>query len=361
MNIVQSGNTFTFANDCTIIKNLEPATYLYECGKFGPYLTKIEEIKLPKTIYSNDKNFINHVLYTWSNTEDSLGISLTGKKGLGKSFTANVICNALKIPIIKITKSISKQEGFFEFLNGIKQEHIIFIDEFEKIFSDKNDTELSNVSQKDFLSFLDGANSSNVKKMFIITTNETICPYFVNRPSRLKYIKDYSELHIETLKEIIEDKLNNKEFLEDLINNIDTSTANIDIVLKIIEEINLHNKSYSSFKDFFNYKLDNINYILSVQKETAEIFDKKFFVNFSTYLLIKNKTLTYTHQFGDIIIDGKEYEIHFDINKINLVDIKDSETIIPLSLQYYNREKDEYELNYETKGILKKNMLAYVL
>lgn len=76
MNIVQSGNTFKFANDSIIISELVTGTYSYETSMFGPYLQKIDDIKLPEKIYSNDKSFIDHVMYTWDNDPNSLGITL---------------------------------------------------------------------------------------------------------------------------------------------------------------------------------------------------------------------------------------------------------------------------------------------
>ncbi len=65
---------------------------------------------------------------------DNMGVLLNGVKGTGKSVTAKLICNELKnfLPIIIVDKAY---EGLPQFISKIQQEVIIFIDEFEKVFT----------------------------------------------------------------------------------------------------------------------------------------------------------------------------------------------------------------------------------
>lgn len=254
MNIVKNGNSFTFINSAEIIQELPLGSYIIKESMFGYYLEKTEETKLPEKVYHNDSMFIDHVLKTWELNDKSIGIALVGRKGLGKSFTAEIISKTVKIPIIKITEAVSPD--IVNFLNGISQPHVVLIDEFEKLFAQTKEEE-GDKSQEMFLSYLDGSNNSDTKKLFIITSNDNINTFFVNRPSRLRYYKNYEVLDSKVIKEIIEDKLKNKEYLEDLISNVDAGSINIDVLIKIIDEINLHNKPYSSFKDFFNFKIED--------------------------------------------------------------------------------------------------------
>jgi hypothetical protein len=297
MNIIVEGDEYRLRNSVRIIKDLPLGVYTFQTSMFGPYLTKGEDLILPSIIYKNDKGFINHVLKTWHNSSDSIGILLTGKKGLGKSFTANVICAKLseKLPVIKITREVGKGAGLIELLNDIKQDHIIYIDEFEKIFGDENNDGLLN--QKAFLSFLDGGNNNGIKKLFIITTNKPIDDLFINRPSRLRYVRQYDYLHIDTIREVVESRLNNKEFLEDLLSNVDQDSINIDILIKVIDEVNLHNIPYSEFKDFFNYKIPEGFYDIAVKLPNHE---HPIYLNpmASSYLnQIKNRSIRH-YNFG---------------------------------------------------------------
>jgi len=272
MNIIKRANEYQISNSFTVLNTLPNNVFCFDSEPFkGPFLREMDPLVIPPKVYGNDTKFINHVLNTWNKLNQSVGILLTGEKGLGKSFTANLLCCKLnkEMPIIKITRAIGLDEGLIDLLNSIDQPHCILIDEFEKIFLTST---ANNVNQQSFLSFLDGANSNNVKKLFVITTNNTIDDLFINRPTRLRYVRDYFCLDYEVVKEIIEDRLKYSEFQEDLLNNLDIETTNIDILIQLIDEINLHKKPYSDFKEFFNYRIkDNIFNVYFVNPEGREV------------------------------------------------------------------------------------------
>lgn len=267
--IIKDGSIYRMFGDVGLISEF-PNVVLEV--KFNPltglYLEEGNSIYLPEKIYSNDKNFIKHALTSYKNCQGSLGILLSGSKGLGKSFTANVLCQNLGLPVIKITQKLEQTVDLFGFLNKIKQEHIIFIDEFEKIFMGEYDRdENSFIKQTDFLSFLDSG-SINTKRLFIITANERVSDYLMNRPSRLRYHRRYNKMELSVIKEIVNDLLVNRDFEQDLIENIPQKDVNIDVLIKIIEEVNLHNKPYTEFKDFFNFQSGSTEYV-TIQRENG--------------------------------------------------------------------------------------------
>lgn len=313
MNIIESSGNYQIYNSINLLNKLPLGVYAFDSGLRGPYLTRIKEdsIKIPPKVYSNDKLFLEHVVRTWKNSNESLGILLTGKKGLGKSFTANLLCALLpELPVIKITREIGKGEGLIEFLNEIEQEHIVYIDEFEKIFTEKDASDDGRLNQKVFLSFLDGGNTVDVKRLFIITTNDSVNDYFINRPTRLRYVREYDGLDIDVIREVVNDRLNNKEFLPDLLEYIDQDSVNIDILVKVIDEINLHNIPYSKFREFFNYK------------SQEQIFDTFISVPgiehpiqldpLMNYGLNQIKNRTYgSWDFGEATINNKECNVYW--------------------------------------------------
>ncbi len=317
MKIIQNGSDFTFRNSAIILDELPIGNYSVHTSMFGPYLTKNDNFKLPEKIYGNDKEFINHILHTWKNSPDSIGILLTGLKGLGKSFTANLICELLGLPIVKVTEPLGRE--VIDILNDIKQEHVVYIDEFEKLFPIDGDE--GKASQEMFLSYLDGNNSSGVKKLFLITTNESINKYFINRPTRLRYVREYNELAPSTIKEIIEDKLQNIEYLDDIIENVDAESVNMDILIKIIDEVNIHNKPYSTFKDFFNFKIEEPTYFSSIeingiQYHLSHTPDKRMLIQMQ-----KGIASSYDqYYFGYIQVKDIIYSIYANVsmnNKVN--------------------------------------------
>lgn len=153
----------------------------------------------------------------------------------------------------------------FDFLNKIEQEHIVYIDEFEKLFptNPKNPEDVI-VKQDKFLSFLDGSTTTNTKRLFIITANSDVNEFLINRPSRIRYLRNYLSIHPSVVEEIVLDKLSNKEFKIDLIENLDIEELNVDSLIEIINEINIAQKPYSTFKDFFNYQVTRAKYDLYI-------------------------------------------------------------------------------------------------
>lgn len=336
MNIIKNNNTYRFYNATEIINELEMATYIYGEDKFGSYLEKVETSPFPEKIYSNDANFIEHVMFTWNTTKENVGILLQGLKGLGKSFTANILSQKVNLPIIKINNSLSKNSDIIGFLNGIGQDHVIYIDEFEKIFPIKNDSENDCLSQEAFLSYLDGSSASKYRKMFIITTNDAVNKFFINRPSRIRYVKNYVKLETNIIREIIEDKLINKDFLDDLIYNVDATTLNIDNLIKIIEEINVHNKPYSTFKDYFNYIMEEVRFEVIWENKGKKHFLKDIHLNYIKALKMNNN---FSHNFGSVDEKNCSFYIYRKIGTPVKIDKEDNMKVAVTITQEFDSGK----------------------
>lgn len=276
------GNSYTLLNSVQIHDTLPLGVYNLTLTQEGPVLIGQEDLELPEKIYSNDKEFIDHVLTTWEHTDQNLGVQLVGDKGLGKSFTASVIAKRAGVPVIKITTNAG-HPGILNYLDSLEQDYVLMIDEFDKLFktNEELNTTAKSVSesqvdfkQDHFLSFLDrGFNSQNKKCLFIITGNDKkVNPYFVDRPSRIRYTRKYSGISEELAREIVLDLLENENYLEDIFDNITLSNINIDTLIQIIKEVNNHNKPYSTFKDFFNYtkSIEPCTYVIEVLSKKIE-------------------------------------------------------------------------------------------
>jgi hypothetical protein len=216
----------------------------------------------PDKIYDNDADFRDQVVRTANSIKGNLGIVLEGYKGQGKTFCAKQICNELDLPVIMITKRIPINIDFVSYINSFPHPLVIFIDEFEKNFPKYVNEEGGMVvhSQESFLSFMDGAISCQHKRIFILTTNSDIDDKLMNRPSRIRYFKSYQYMDPEIYEMIIEDRLHDKDFKKDLLENLPPEECTIDLLNTIIDEINLHKKPYSSFKNIFNHRPDTYKY-----------------------------------------------------------------------------------------------------
>jgi SpoVK/Ycf46/Vps4 family AAA+-type ATPase len=264
MHIIKSAGTYSFYNEIEINKTLSPGVYTIEWdGYFNCYLKDGEPLTVPEKLYDVEKPFREQVVNSFRKIPRNLGVLLSGYKGQGKSVTAKLLCKELNIPVLMITRQVPKEVNLLNQLNVLKQEYILFIDEFEKIFkksSNSNDGEKKYHTDDVFLSIMDGGLSSTYKKLFLLTTNSEIGDYFINRPSRIRYYKNYQFIPESLYTMIVNDKLENKEFENDLREHLSLNDCTIDLLCSIIEEINIHNVPYSSFKEFFNHKPKKITY-----------------------------------------------------------------------------------------------------
>ncbi len=270
MNILKDNGKYYFYNSLTIEPTLAPKNYLFNFDGFGNcFLEDIDGFKFPEKVYDIDRDLRDIVKKSFDNNDTNLGVLLTGNKGQGKSVTAKLLCKDMGIPVIVINKPIPNDINFIKFLKGISQDYVLFIDEFEKLFksinshgNDKNE----NHSQESFLSFMDGALTSQGKILFLLTTNEQVNEFMIIRPSRIKFLKEYDELPEDLFNMIVEDKLQNKEFKQDLENNISFLNLNIDLLVNIISDINFIKQTILFFSNLYNYKFEQYRYDIHISE-----------------------------------------------------------------------------------------------
>lgn len=285
MKIVKSNGIYSIYNKIEIKDLLEPRVYVLKSSPKGQvWLEDTNNFVFPKKLYDVDQNFRKIVLKSYRNSEGNTGVLLKGYKGQGKTITAKLLAKETQLPVIIINSSILLSTDFIGFLNTIEQEFVLFIDEFEKIFrtetasySDDDDEAIPGAqegyhTQDSFLSFMDGSISNEYKKLIILTTNARINDKFINRPSRIKWNKSYQFMAKALYDLIVEDKLENKDFKEDLYKNLPLQEASIDLLSSIITQINILKIPYSEFKEFFNHKESKISYDLSYKFKDNEEF-----------------------------------------------------------------------------------------
>lgn len=307
MNILNDGGQYYFFNSVTIDKNLAVKNYTFnfDAKKGNCWLEDAEPFKVPEKIYDVNSKLRNLVKSSFNHYDKNMGILLTGNKGQGKSLTSKLICQEAGIPIIMINKSIPKNVDFINFFSQIKQNYCLFVDEFEKLFSNHDDPDFH--EQESFLSFMDGASSISNKVMFLMTSNSSVNEFLINRPSRIKFLQEYEELPEELFHMIVDDKLKNKEFKSNLEENISLINMNIDLLISIVDDINLFNEPFSNFKELYNYKFESYRY------EMIRIVDgvEKFYAYFNTHKKIKHDTTYINNSKVSEILKYSKDEITF--------------------------------------------------
>ena len=215
----------------------------------GWYLEKTaDEFIFNYKVYGLQSKFMQHVLTAFENTKGNFGILLNGTKGTGKSVTAKVLANKFNLPVVVVKSFGENNAQLIEFLASFNFNCVFFFDEFEKNFSDKDSS---------ILQIMDGVYTSEYRRIFLLTTNETnINDNLISRPSRLRYIHEFGNLEPEITREYLNDTLNDKSRIEDVVDFVDTlQISTIDILKSIVEEINIFGfDKFMENKSFFNIK-----------------------------------------------------------------------------------------------------------
>lgn len=250
----QNSDTFRPVSTMSLTEKLVPGIYIPGADMQGYYLTQYhEKYVFPYKIYGVNQNFIERVRKTFVNTTGNLGVLMNGVKGTGKSVTSELICNdfmaKFNMPVILINQ---RMQGLIEFLAAIDQDVVVFVDEYEKVFT--NDEGRANSTE--ILTLMDGALKSEHRRLFLFTTNNKyIDDNLLERPGRIRYVKEFRDLDRVTIEEIVEDLLEDKTFKEECVDYISKlQKITIDIVKAVLTEVNIHGQGPSSFSDIFNAK-----------------------------------------------------------------------------------------------------------
>ena len=215
----------------------------------GWYLERTaDEFVFNYKVYGLQSKFMQHVLTAFENTKGNFGILLNGTKGTGKSVVAKILANKFNLPVVVVKSFGENNAQLIEFLASFNFDCVFFFDEFEKNFSDKDSS---------ILQIMDGVYTSEYRRIFLLTTNETnINDNLISRPSRLRYIHEFGNLEPEIIREYLNDTLNDKSRIEDVVDFVDTlQISTIDILKSIVEEINIFGfDKFMENKSFFNVK-----------------------------------------------------------------------------------------------------------
>jgi hypothetical protein len=238
---------------------LPKGTYLtkYDAPNNVYYLELTEDFTMPSKIYGNSDLLSDRYVRTFSDGNKNMGILLTGLKGTGKSLTAKLTALKSNIPVILITEEFTGEE-FKSFLNSIKQQVVVFIDEFEKVYTEDD-------TQQSLLSLLDGIFEG--KKMFIFTSNmrDRINQYMLNRPGRIRYLVEYDSLEESVINDVIEDTLIDKSQIIGLIDVLDVlGMVSMDILVSLINEMNKYNETAKEAVKYLNVRAEKSDYSVTV-------------------------------------------------------------------------------------------------
>ncbi|AQW88900.1 ATPase [Serratia phage BF] len=233
----QSGDIIQIAREFgNKIDVLPAATYTVEqnpqTGEF--YLMKSNPFTRPSKVYGEMTNRNEKVINTFLSREGkNTGVLLSGTKGAGKTQLAKDVSIALLekgIPTI-IVQNCYTCGGFINFIKAIEDKALVLFDEFEKVYSEREE-------QEAILTLLDGTGSYN--KLYILTSNNRqVSEFLRNRPSRIFYHFEYKKLSKPVMFDLLNDKLVNKNYIPQFDTLWEVAeTVSFDMIQCLIEELN---------------------------------------------------------------------------------------------------------------------------
>lgn len=200
-----------------LVKVSDKFTFDYKIYNFGgqDMFGKI------KTIWDSD-------LYIDNNK--NLGIIYNGTKGTGKTVSAKLLCNDLKLPVILVNHTYDGM--ILDFVQSLEFECVIFIDEAEKTFTGDQ--------QEILLKMIDGVYNKS-RKLYILTTNTlNINENLISRPGRIRYVQEFGNLYPEAINAYIDDNLKDPSKKDKVLEQVDLlEISTIDILKAIVEEVNI--------------------------------------------------------------------------------------------------------------------------
>lgn len=214
----------------------------------GYFLEEIPPFEFPNKMYGNLSQEADYYINSYKNLNSNMAVMLSGVKGTGKTLLAKLIATKSGMPIVNCNMG---NPSIVSFIESLPQDIVVVLDEFEKLSGDAS-------TQNAFLTLLQGTAFS--RKFFIMTVNEnSVSPFLINRPGRVRYIREFYGLTSQQIQEIIEDKLQKPEFKKELENVfIYNSEVNIDMLLAFIDEVNmLNNPDIKTIQKILNVSADS--------------------------------------------------------------------------------------------------------
>lgn len=210
--------------------------YNLDAGQY--YLANVEPLQVADKIYGSLLQHLPRIEEVFANqTDKPLSILLEGLKGSGKSLLMKTLAKRFverEKGIVLMCNTPFTGDAYFEFLQKITQKKIVLMDEFDKVYKEKDD-------RNKILTLLDGNFASHT--MFILTMNASLdsgnFEFFHNRPGRVMFSIKFKGVPADVIEAYARDHLDDESKVGDLVQFVKRFTDfNMDMLSKLINEVN---------------------------------------------------------------------------------------------------------------------------
>ena len=272
MKVIKTNDTIhLYRDDVETYDQIPAGTYTICFSKnVGFYLMTRTDMVVEEKVYGCHPEKARKVLAAFRDFNRSLGVIMSGAKGIGKSVSAKLIAAealANRMPVVVCDQYIP---GIASFIESIEQEVMILFDEFDKVFAKRDDED----PQANMLSLFDG--TAVGKKLYVVTCNylNGLNDYLVNRPGRFHYHFRFDYPDADGIREYLRDKVveAGRGQIEDVVSFSKKVDLNYDCLRSIAFEIN-HGATFAeAVKDLNIVNLDEERYTIVLRMTNGVTF-----------------------------------------------------------------------------------------
>ncbi|MCU7556599.1 ATP-binding protein [Macrococcus capreoli] len=248
MKVINYGSTYEiYENELKTFDALPAQTYLVKFHPMAGFSLKqvTDFVQKEEKLYGTHEVKIEKVLSAFEKQNRSLGVILSGDKGIGKSLFTQLLAEKViekGLPVILVTDNYP---NVAEFIEKITQECLVLFDEFEKVFPYKYNDEGS--TQDSMLGLFDG--TSQQKRLYAITVNDLhkVSPFLINRPGRFHYHIRFAYPTPSEIREYLTDKVSEEYHSE--IKAVELFSSNVKLNFDCLRAIAFELDNGTSFTE----------------------------------------------------------------------------------------------------------------